>query len=203
MKFLHVIIPVSCALILSACTDTSDVIDSGFADVSASGDFDRDLDGSQTIISRVITNGSNGFAHQTGVDADSGKLISEVGLLPTSSVSALPTSGSAIYSGIYDVSGVTDADLSDDGLVTGQPYIGSGSITLNASFNNGTLRGTSDDGDLVVRGTFDSKDLDGSVEYKGMDGDLDGLIGGDETIGIFHGEDDGEIFAGGFGATAN
>lgn len=202
MKFLYVIVPVSCALILSACTETSDVIDSGFADVSASGDFDRDLDRDQPIIVGGLEDSGDGFAHHTGIDADDGELISEAGLLPTTSVSSLPTSGSAVYFGIYEVSGVHNADL-DDGVLTGQGFLEAGAITLNANFNNGTLRGTSDDGDLVVRGNFDSKDIDGSVEYIGVDGDLDGLIGGDRTVGIFHGEGEGEIFAGGFIADPN
>ncbi len=201
MKFLNIIAPVTCALILSACTDTSDVIDSGFEDVDASGNFEHRLDPKQNI-SDVVFAGNDGFSYQVGVLEGEG-FVAEVGMLPTTSVSALPTSGSAIYTGIYELAGIEDSFIDDDGDLHGQPIFESGVISLSASFGNGTLKGESNNGNLIVNGNFDGKNLDGSVEYNGIDGDLDGLIGGDRTVGIFHGHDDENIYAGGFIADSN
>lgn len=201
MKFIHIAAPIACVFTLTACTETSDFIDSSFEDVDASGNFEHSLDPSQNI-SDEVSAGSDGFAYQVGVLEGEG-FVAEVGMLPTTSVSALPTSGSAIYTGIYELAGVEDAFLDDDGDLHGQPIFESGVISLSASFGDGTLTGESNNGNLIVDGTFDGKNLDGSVEYNGIDGDLDGLIGGDRTVGIFHGHDDENIYAGGFIADAN
>ncbi len=69
---------------------------------------------------------------------------------------------------------------------------------MQADFNRRKLTGTSDDGNLSVNGEFTGNNLAGTVVYHGANGELAGLVDGDEAIGAFHGNSGTDIIAGGF-----
>ena len=118
-------------------------------------------------------------------------------------VAVLPSSGTALYSGPWEVGGVTDIFVltsSDfEGTLYGTSFTDGGMITLTSDFDVGTLTGTS--GLLSVNGTFAGQTVGGTVTYDGTSGPLAGRIGSSDVIGAFHGNDDSQVFGGGFFAS--
>lgn len=198
MKFLHILATAGCALTLAACSTTaSDHTDSRFSSVDASGDFSTNLDPSKAQVSNVV---AGSYSYQAGVLPDGGGFLAEVGIVPTVTISAQPVTGSTAFVGNYELGGVGNISLSGD-LLFGQVFTDTGSILISVDYDDNTLAGTSDNGRLVVDGTFNGSNLDGGVTYEGISGDLDGLVGGLEAVGIFHGKDNETIYAGGFRVT--
>ena len=138
----------------------------------------------------------DGYAYEVGVDGSNG-FVARAGVLSSTSVPDLPTSGSASMSGRYSAARVTSIALSG-GQLTGIANEGSGTLTLVADFDRNTLSGTSDNSLLRVNGTFEGKALGGSVVYRGMSGELSGRVGANQAVGAFHGKTDTSIMAGGF-----
>ena len=196
MKIFSTLLIATSTIALAACEP--DYTESEFVTPSASGTYVGDLD---IIDSTVMTDGfGNGFSYAIGfypADGDTTSIKAIAGLLPGTSVNEVPTSGTASYQGVYGVAFVTDISVSSN-ILSGYAGEETGGITLNADFSAGTLQGSA--GGLTVNGDFSSTDLNGTVEFNGLTGELDGLIGGDATIGVFHGNDDHDVFAGGFGA---
>lgn len=196
MKILSTLLITTSTIALAACEP--DYTESEFVIPSASGTYVGELD---IIDSTVMTDGAgNGFSYAIGfypAVGDTTSIKAIAGLLPGTSVTEVPTSGTASYHGVYGVAFVTDISVSSS-ILSGYAGEETGSITLNADFSAGTLKGSA--GGLTVNGEFSGTDLNGTVEFNGLTGELDGLIGGDATIGVFHGNDDDDVFAGGFGA---
>ena len=71
-----------------------------------------------------------------------------------------------------------------------------GSINLSTNFGAGTLTGSS--GNLSIDSRFSGEDLRGDMTYRGVDGDLTGLVGSDKAVGAFLGNNADLIGAGGF-----
>lgn len=99
------------------------------------------------------------------------------------------TSGTATYTGLYEVAYYTGTDeiLHEDG-----------DITLTADFDDATLTGGG--GNLAIDTTISGITLDaGTVTFRGMEGTvMGGLIGADRTTGYVGGTDGGSGFAGAF-----
>lgn len=187
-----------CALSQGCTQEADDFTESGFTTVVASGGSAQ-ISGttlSNSTSSANINNDGDGYAYEVGVDDGNG-FVARSGVISSTSVAALPTSGSASMSGQYSAARVTSISLAGTQL-TGVANNGSGSITLLADFEKHTLKGTSDNSLLVVRGNFTGKALNGSVVYRGIPGTLTGLVGGDQAVGAFHGKTDSSIMAGGF-----
>ncbi len=151
----------------------------------------------------------NGYAYQAGAIDEAG-FQAFAGIVPGASVEAAPASATtATMRGQFEVA-VVDAILMGGTTITGQNSIDSGSITLVADFQNGTLTGSGNGVDggfqniflnenlLTIDGTFSGTTLTGTATYNGVSGPLRGLVGVDEAIGAFHGNDDGQVHAGGF-----
>lgn len=92
---------------------------------------------------------------------------------------------------------IEDINLSGD-IITGRTGRQSGVINLTADLDAGTLTGSTKG--LEVNGRMSGSDLAGGVSYRGVGvgGGLDGLVGSDQAIGAFHGNDADLIYSGGF-----
>lgn len=200
MKLLSALAIATSAFSLSACLP--DLTESEFATPTDSGDFAMSFDESVAI---VTEDGSgNGYAYEIGVsEGDFFGVAYPVvtvltGILPTTSVSELPSSGQATFSGAYEAVLIDLTQVSDDMTYEDieAAFYNTGTIDLVADFGAGTLTGSS--GDLTVNGTFDSELLGGTVNYDGLSGDLTGLIGGNRAVGAFQGDDLDEVLVGGF-----
>jgi hypothetical protein len=171
--------------------------------ISNSGVIDIGLENDVTTrVAQTSPGSGSGYAFQTGAIPNEG-LFAVAGLLPNTTVTAVPTSGFASYSGSYNLVQVSNINISG-GEIQGTPELLTEPLTLIANFANDKLV---DDGgsDLQVNGTVNGTDIGGTVTFNGVQGNLDGLIGGNRAIGAFHGEgnvgpgtDDDYMYAGGF-----
>ena len=193
-----------CGTVVTEPLTQDELVTSGFAVVSPTGAIDLGLD--QVDVNKIIRFGQNGYAYQVGFDNTDG-LFAVSGLLPTTSVTPTPT-GTAIYQGNYQIAIVDNITLDAPGRpgIWGDPTIQKGPLTLLADFSDGSVQ-TPLGSALTVNGNVDDDlgGLNGNVQYGGVTGDLDMLIGGDQAIGAFHGEgnvgpgtDDDYMYAGGF-----
>ncbi len=186
---------------LAACELSQEAAtNSGFRTPNASGVITGGVDNDGQQVRRTIADASgNGFAFAGGVDDDG--LAAYAGVIPDSTGGA-PLTATATFAANYQLFQYTDISLSKtgigEGFISGLASIQSGPITLTADLDEGTLTGSSGEGLLSVSGTFSGTDLSGDVTYRGVDGDLDGVIGEDRTVGAFHGNTADLIYAGGF-----
>jgi len=76
--------------------------------------------------------------------------------------------------------------------------VGVFSATIN--FDNGTITGQSTNSrDLLINGTFNSDgSIEGNSNFRGVGGDLGGLVGSDEAIGAVSGNNSSLVYSGGF-----
>ena len=189
----------STSVFAGCISDADDFTTSNFAAAVAVGTSSAEIANS-TLTQRQtgsdVNSDGDGYAYETGVQNGEG-FFPRAGLIPGTSVSSLPRSGSARMSGHYEAARVTGIDL-NNGRLTGFARTARGSMTLTADFDDHTLKGTSNNGILNVSGTFAGQTLEGDVVYSGIPGTLSGKIGGDEAIGIFNGKSESAIMAGGF-----
>lgn len=188
-------VTVAALIITSACEEQ--IIDnnttSGFVTPASNGTISSP-DGTTRGFS---DSSGQGYAFKAGNDDDD-DIIAVSGIIPGTVASGAPTSGNVIYTGDYQMVSVGGFFI-DDGKVIGFAVADSGSISLNADFDGGTLRGSDDK--LTIDGRISGNQLSGDVEYDGVDGTLKGVIGADKAVGAFHGNDKNDIYAGGFYAT--
>lgn len=154
-------------------------VTSGLSQVSSGSEFNSDGDG---------------IAYAVGA-TDGNGLRARAGIIPGADVTRTLTTGVVNMSGRWELWKVEGVSASST-FVSGNKAFDGASINLSADFGQGTLTGSSSG--LSVNGTFAGETLSGSVTYDGVDGRLRGLVGDDEAIGVFHGEGNSEIFAGGF-----
>ncbi len=174
------------------------------APLSSDGTISTPLSGcSQTGCSGSLSDpDGNVTSYKIGIDPDgldqfiaiSGKQLSPTDL------EDMPPSGQATYEGRYDVlfiENITAKETSKNIYqLIGVQGSHTGTIALDADFENGTLTGQ--DQDLSIDATLEGNTVTGSATYKSVKGDLDGHITSDNTIGAFHGNDAETVFSGGF-----
>ncbi|WP_322890239.1 MULTISPECIES: hypothetical protein [unclassified Yoonia] len=191
---MRVKIAIAAIALASGCTDQ--IIDnrtvSRFATPSSAGTFS-----SPSGTNRNYIIAGQGFAYKAGV-ASNQDIVAVAGIIPGTTVTAIPTTGNTVYAGQYRLVSVGGFTL-DNGLLRGTETPVSGSISLGVNFAERTISGTS--GNLAVNGTFVGNTMSGDVTYSGISGDLRGVIGGDKAVGAFHGESPTQLFAGGFYVT--
>ncbi len=186
------------AAVLAGCTSVQErSTNSQFAEVTADGTFKKPL-GSPRTGSDVDANGE-GYAYQVGTGANGG-LAGQSGLLPGTDTQSWASSGTATLTGSYEVLSISGIGLDGD-QIYGFSKHDSGAITLTADFAGNTLKGTSYDGALAINGEMSGKDMTGNATFNGVQGDLSGVAGSDQAFGVFHGNNEDLIFAGGFAAT--
>lgn len=193
MRILNIVIAGAAIASLSACNFIQNLsTDSGFRTPSASGFYSSGID--ITRSGREIDASGDGFAYAAGgKDGEGLKAIS--GLIPGTEVNFRPNTGSGTFTGRYELSQFSGIDINGDEIYGFASNV-SGAISLNADFENDTLTGSA--GNLTVNGTMDGRTLGGTVAYRGLSGPLRGLVGGDKTVGAFHGNNANLIYAGGF-----
>lgn len=183
---------------LSGCLEP-DQTSSGFRSVSASGTVSGVSSTSTNVRSgsdfSSVT--SNGYAYAAGAVKDEG-FQAYAGIASGASVSPPPVTGSATLTGTFEVATVTTIFKNGDNL-NGFSSFDSGPLSLSANFDAKTLTGTgSGTRELEINGTFSGDKLSGTAIYNDVSGPLTGLIGSNEAIGVFHGNSDSDIHAGGF-----
>ena len=145
----------------------------------------------------------NGFAYTAGVQVESREqqAVMGVGLLPGTDVTAPPSTGFAVYRTEFEYLRLQ----SSDGFKTGPIFKGQGRLNLNADFGNGTLKGSvlGGSGSFTVDGKFTGKDLTGTVTVapttaSNVTAELKGLMGANQTVGVFHGKAGNSAVVGGF-----
>lgn len=200
MKLISAFTITAFAFALSGCLP--DITESEFATPTAAGEFSTAFEESVTIVNN--DGFGNGYAYIIGVDTGSFLGVEYpvvtvlAGVLPTTTVTDLPSSGQATFAGTYEVVAINLNQVNSD-MTTGEikdAFYQFGNIDMLADFSAGTLTGSG--GDLTVHGTFNSQNLGGTVNYNGQNGALQGLVGGDGAVGVFQGNDLDEILVGGF-----
>ena len=168
---------------------------SAFVELETAGDLTVPLIDSDDRRGNVV----GAFAFATGREIGTGVARGYAALQPDASVTAAP-SGSATYDAAFEGAIINKIVVTDDTL-EGSNSLFSGNITLTAQFDDGTLSGNSDsefNNGLMVAGQITDQELTGNVMYRGVHGELTGLIGGDQVIGAFHGSSEDTVYAGGF-----
>ena len=181
------------ALLAAGCSNDR-YTDSGFESFSAIAYFDADLD--RVAVEGGDSVGGDGYVYVVG-DTGGDGFAAYSGLTPGTDLATPPTTGSAVMSGRYEAGRISGIDVNGD-RISGYPDRESSGISLTADFGRGTLRGTSDDTLLTVRGDFLGRTLSGEVIFDNDEGKLKGQVGPDKAVGIFHGNDETDVFAGGF-----
>jgi hypothetical protein len=189
-----------CAIALAGCSATSSGSSGG-----RGGGIDPDLTTDSRIIflnengslpdvgidpknSRSLTRKDDGgFAYQIGRVVGEKKFLGVAGIAPNTRVGDAPTIATASYDADYDLAYADRTRIEN-------PV--SGKITLNADFNNGTLKGQS--GGLAVDGTITGQNIGGTASYRGVDAKLTGRIGEERAVGAFAGHNDDAVVTGGF-----
>ncbi len=191
-------------LTISACTiTTGDATESRFATPTASGNFSG-FEAGQSNGGSDADGAGNGYAYRAGAASSSNTgFLAVAGMLPGTDVGAeVTTGGSVDYSGTYEYAGVTNIQRNNnvigDVVATGTAITGGGATTLRADFGAGTLRDVS--GGLEVNGTISGADIGGTARVNGTatTTTLDGLIGTNLGVGVFHGSTSSEVISGGF-----
>jgi len=180
------------ALVVSGCASSNQYTDSRFASVDASGFVQSDV--SSRINVRETDLAGNGFGAQVGLarDVDDG-FIGEAGLLPTTTGGPRATA-SGTYTGRYEVAEAENIQLNGQ-ILTGRTNLTAGTITLDLDTGAGTLTGL--DAEIEVNGRVSGTSVTGSVVFKGTEGDLQGVVGQDRAVTVFHGNNSNRIYAGG------
>jgi len=196
-------------LSMAACNLTGgDISESRFATPSSSGTFSepgRDI----LRDSGLRSSTTNNLVAYNITGADFEGFRATAGIASGASVTAPQDGGNATLSGRFDL--VTMQSITESGdRISGVSFGDFGNLTLVADFVDDTLTGSStgfDAGSLNTRlrnnpisvdGTISGTTLSGTVTYNGVTGPLQGLVGGNEAIGAFHGNSDSQIHAGGF-----
>lgn len=132
-----------------------------------------------------IRNGT-GFAYQMGRVSGTQRFIGVAGIAATSDVGTAPTAATATYRGDYSVAYAERR----------QQQQASGTISLDADFQQGTLTGSA--GQLDVDGEIRGQNIGGSVRFRGVEADLTGRIGSTRAVGAFAGNTPDAVVVGGF-----
>lgn len=183
-----------CAAALSACVEP---------DVTISG-FDKPAAGGRPNVTVSAyewgqhTSGVTGnrYAYEVGPTLYD-KFGAYAGISGTPSVTPPPTSGVVVMTGTYEAAymfGINSTFASASGFA-GET---TGPMVVTVDYGTGSLQGSSTSGLLSVNGNFSGTSLTGTATFDGLAGPMEGLVGGDEAIAVFHGQSDSKIHAGGF-----
>lgn len=185
--------PLTAAMMLSACVVTQDQATmSRFTNPTSSGHVPEILNNKSQVA--VIDFQGDGYAYASGSITNEG-ILAVSGLVSGTSGGSLVSGGTATYTGNYELLRISNINISG-GYISASQAQRTGSISLAADFDNGTLTGQS--GSLIVNGTVTGTGLSGGVSFEGVSGDLTGVIGSSKAVGAFHGNNAHLIYSGGF-----
>lgn len=182
------------AACVSACGLT-DVTTSGFDKPSSTGRPNGTTSAYEWGADTSLVTG-NRYAYEVGPTFWD-KFGAFSGISSGAAVTAPPASGVVTMTGSYQAAYMFGID---GGFVVSTGYANetAGSMSVSVDYGAGTLTGGSSSGRLSVNGTFTGTSLGGTASFDGVSGPLDGLVGGDEAIGVFHGHNSTKTHAGGF-----
>lgn len=170
------------------------------------------ISGIPSASTTVVKSGSDGYAYSaalvdganfTSAGGTSGEsaFIATAGVVAGTELGDAPISGTASYTGAYQLTHVTIP--SDQSAPTSSDYEqGSGSITLDANFNNSviTTSTTATTGSTLTVNDFGSSGntLLMTANYRGVNGIVNGKIGTTRAVAAMAGSNSTGLFAGGF-----
>ena len=137
--------------------------------------------------SRPVNGPAGGYEYSLDLDL-SGTGRPETSILDGTDPGIAISSGTGQFSGFYSMAWANRGD--DEVLLL------TGPVALNVNFGTGTFASTS--GTLPMNGTVSGTTMDGTVTFRGQPGDLDGLIGTRQAVGVFQSTGSNIFFAGGF-----
>lgn len=122
------------------------------------------------------------------------------GVLPNTALGTMPTTGSALMTGTYNLVVVSGASTSNDpaNWTVTRP---TGTVSATIDFSTGKLAGTSGDGNLTISnpaGTKFTNGFAGDVSYLGTAGSFAGVLGPNDAVAAMTGQDSSRFYAGGF-----
>ena len=185
------------ALLLAGCIGPVGQTLSDFAPADAEGEIDKTM---RSYSQRAITSVGDGFAWKVGTYGN-GNLMGVAGLTAGTDVAPPPPSGTANYTGQFNIGLVEDIHVTSTAIYgyTGDDT-GAFSVTADFDSNRITGSGAGRDGILRIDGEISGDRFAGSSSYRGVSGKSKGLAGSDMAIGVVHGNSDDLIYAGGFRA---
>ncbi|MDX8350696.1 hypothetical protein SLH49_22125 [Cognatiyoonia sp. IB215446] len=189
-----VVLTAACTSTESSRTDTNPNPTSAIITLNANGTI-PDQNYSGAGINKTYTTFSNGFGfgYSYGSVEGTNDFLGVAGFRTGTGVGDAVTTGSVSYNAAYDFTrtrGNTEIERA-------------GNLTLTTDFATGSATVAGADNGLVINGTFDGTDLDGSVTFDGVTAALDGAIGEDRIVGAFAGHDRNGVLVGGFAGNAN
>lgn len=158
-----------------------------------------------------VTDTAGVIAYAVGFDpADDVLQAQAYAGIETANVGAAGT-GAATFNGTYAF-GVMENVFRSGTQITASSAQSAGAVTLSVDFNTGALSGTGSSAigitsDITVNGSVSGRDLAGTVDVNyetpfftttSLTTTLDGLVGADGAVGVFHGSDGNSALAGGF-----
>lgn len=192
--------------VISACSSSGGgslaptTVASGFASNSAVAA------GLQSAQSGSVSAGTVGVvAYGSGTNTTTGQAIARSAIVGRPNVGTARTSGTARYNTNYEYDIIGSVTRSPT-RINGIRATHTGSMTLNADFDRGTLTGSGTR--LSVNGTISGANVGGTVSADPFDpristttGTLQGQIGSTGVIGAFHGTGGNTTLAGGLVGT--
>lgn len=142
----------------------------------------------------VEIDGNGGFIFSATIDPVQGGLV-QSDLAPQTPALDMPTSGSATMEGGWALTRIFNV-VETNGVYSGERENDTGEMTLTANFGSGDLTGGGDG--LTIDGGVANGQMSGVVTYGGVQGNLTGIIGGSEAIGLFVSQSGTAGYAGGF-----
>ena len=178
---------------------------SGYATPRTDGTL-RDARPGYTEAVLTSSDTGNSVVYGIQIDVTGNNLFSAVSGIPAAnSVTAPPTTNTALLSGDFEVGGFDTSDALSNATAT--PFFDRGTLSVVADFDNGTLTGSglSSAGgastagrELTIDARFVNGQITGDMAYDGEDGAVIGIIGSNEALGAFNGKGFSINYAGGF-----
>ena len=188
------------AATLSACSgiESRDWTSSGFVTAGAGG-----ITHSLSNLNSGSSSGTVGTVHYLSGTDNGAQALAALG---TDVNTGAPISETFYYYGPWGVRGIRNITVTETssttGFLSGENFSDNGDIALVADYGAGTIEGSAigSFGTLTVNGTFSGTDIGGTATYDGKTASLDGLLGTQGAVGIFQGNADDWVMAGGFAA---
>ncbi|MFQ1700506.1 hypothetical protein ACJ5NV_07910 [Loktanella agnita] len=148
-----------------------------------------------------IDNGPGGYRMALGrFDNDDTMDYRALAMLQSTTRVSGPISGTVSYNANYRIMEVQN--VGSNPVFAGNNDLNSaGQITMTANFADQAMTGTSDL--LTIDATLNAETFEGTVTWRGVDGDITGLASDSFMIGAFHGHDNNAVFTGGISGDAD
>lgn len=204
------------ALALAACSSGGglgiggggpDYASSGFAEAGDNGFLTGALVDQLSI--RFVEADGAGFAYRAGLDAQD-NYTAQSGLVGAALIDRPAASGQLRYTGSASMMIINRSDRNDS-FAESEQF--SSTVVVRADLDSGTFRGRTpqpqgfNPWQLTFSGQIEGNRMTGAARLTGrsfdLSGPLDGRIGSERAIAVFHGNDEEDTFAGGFSTSTD